>query len=151
MHKFLFTHTGPGRIFIKFPFILTVPGKSLLKFTLYSLVLSEFWSNCIYFHKSSDCYTQFLIYTHGPCGILPKLSFLLIGLDQCFVLKWIHYSQFRLHYSGSALTIIFICLYYYIYIICIFIIYISYYYIFTNYGNFKVYSTLVHNYPYLSR
>ena len=130
MHKFLFTHKF--RQFIKFPFILTVPGKSLLKFTLYSLVLSEFWSNCTYFHKSSDCYIQFLIYTHGPCGILPKLSFLLIGLDQCFVLKWIHYSQFRLYSSGSALTIIFICLYYYIDIICIFIIYIYLYYIFTN-------------------
>ena len=131
MHTFLYTHTGPGRIFIKFPFKLTVHGRSLLKFTLYSLVLTEFWSNIIYSHKSTDCYTQFFIYTSGPCGILPKLSFILIGLDLCFVLKWIHYSQFSLHSSGSALslTIIFILLYLYYYI---FIIFISYYSIFTN-------------------
>ena len=129
MHTFLYTHTGPGRIFIKFPFILTVHGRSLLKFTLYSLVLAELCSNIIYSHKSTDCHTQFFIYTSGPCGILPKLSFILIGLDLCFVLKWIHSSQFRLHSSGSALTITFILLYLYYYI---FIIFISYYYIFTN-------------------
>ena len=75
MHTFLFIHTGPGRIFIKF----NVLGRILLKFTLYSLVLAEFWLNFIYSHKSADCYSEFYIYTHGPCGILPKLSFLLLG------------------------------------------------------------------------
>ena len=136
MHTFLFTHIGPGRIFIKFLFILTVPGRSQHKFTLYSLVLAELWSNFIYSQNSSDynsqilglnlnlsASTQFYIYTHGPRSILLKFSFILIGLDQCFVLKWIHYSQFRLHTSGSALTIIFILLYLY-YIILLYLYYI---------------------------
>ena len=123
MHTFLFTHIGPSRIFIKFPFILTVPGRSLLKFTLYSLVLGEFWSIFIYSHESSDCYAQFYIYTHGPRGILPKFLFILTGLDHCFVLKWIHHSQFCFHSSGSAVTNIFILLYFY-YIILLYFYYI---------------------------
>ena len=126
MHKFLFTHTGPGRIFIKFPFILTVPP--LLRFTLYSLVLAEFWSNFIYSHKSSDCYTQFFNYTHGPCGILPNFiptdrfsPMCCIEMDPLFPIS----SLFQ-WFSSDYYIYIFILLY--LYYIFIFILYFYYIY-----------------------
>ena len=135
MHKFLFTHIGSGRKFIKFLFIQR--PKFLHK--IYTKFLVDLCTNLHYIHWSWRSYGQILYILITVLTVIPnftfiltdhvvfspKFSFLLIGLDQCFVLKWIHYiySQFCLHSSGSALTIIFILLYLY-YIILLFLYYI---------------------------